>query len=200
LIRMLSSPRTRPCYYYRPGGIGKTRLALEASTVLMAKTERCEESPNLAVFVALAEVKDAGGVADAISRSLGCRPVEDVDAMEQISAALASDQVTLLILDNFEHLSETAVLLVGELLARAPQLKCLVTSRHMLLLEGEHEFSLSPLPTSGNEQSNEEVLNSPSVSLFVDRAQMIRPNFQVTDSNAAVLAQICDRLEVFRWP
>jgi predicted ATPase/DNA-binding SARP family transcriptional activator len=195
LVQMLCTPRTRLITITGHGGIGKTRLALESATQLMAQTKVDEPVPGRAVFVTLAEVTDPVRISEAILRALGGQPMADVDPLEQVSATLASGQPVLLILDNFEQLAEAGAGVVSELLARAPQLKCLVTSRQKLLLEGEHEFLLSPLPTSGGAQDPEALLRVPSIALFVDRAQMVRPNFQVTAHNADTLAELCDQLE-----
>ncbi|MCW3099998.1 MAG: DNA-binding transcriptional activator of the family [Chthonomonadaceae bacterium] len=195
LIQMLGTHRTRLVTVTGPGGTGKTRLALEATARLMASTEGDKAAAQRAVFVALGEVTAPERICEAILRALGGRPIADLDPLEQVSAALSEEQQILLVLDNFEHLAEAGAGIVGELLARAPQLKCLVTSRQKLLLEGEQEFLLSPLPTSGGAQDPETLLRVASIALFVDRAQMVRPNFQVTAQNAATLAELCDQLE-----
>ncbi|MCW3055053.1 MAG: putative ATPase, partial [Chthonomonadales bacterium] len=195
LIEMLGTPRTRLVTVTGPGGTGKTRLGLEATARLMDSAEGGEAAAQRAVFVALGEVTDPTRICEAILRALGSRPIADVDPLEQVSAALSEEQQILLILDNFEHLAEAGAGIVGQLLARSPQIKCLVTSRQKLLLEGEHEFLLSPLPTSGGAQDPETLLHIASIALFVDRAQMVRPNFQVTPQNATTLAELCDQLE-----
>ena len=85
-------------------------------------------------------------------------------------------------------------MLVRALLARAA-VKLLVTSRQKLRIEGEHEFRLSPLPTSGSAQTPEAMLETAGIGLFVDRAQAARSEFQLTERNAAAVGQLCDWLE-----
>src|SRR5262249_34953060 len=102
----------------------------------------------------------------------------------------------LLILDNFEHLAESGASLVRSLLERVPALTCLVTSRQALRLEGEREFAVLPLPTPDPRRPNPERLaECASVQLFLDRAQAVRADFQVTRRNATAVAALCDRLE-----
>jgi predicted ATPase/DNA-binding SARP family transcriptional activator len=195
LSEMLSAPRTRLITVTGPGGNGKTRLALETVAHLMEQDEPQEAAPRCAAFVALGDVADPSRICEAILRAIGCQFVSGRDPMEQVTTALSRKNGMLLLLDNFEQLAEGGAEVVGELLARTPDLKCLVTSRQKLRLEGEHEFLLAPLPTSGGAQDPEALLRVSSIALFVDRAQMVRPDFQVTANNAAALAQLCDQLE-----
>jgi non-specific serine/threonine protein kinase len=105
----------------------------------------------------------------------------------------------LLVLDNFEHLAGSGAPLVHTLLARVPNLTCLVTSRQRLLLDGEREFALPPLATPKTEKygdhTPESLLAYPSVALFVSRAQAARPDFALTPRNAEAVARLCQRLE-----
>src|SRR5207248_2230302 len=96
-----------------------------------------------------------------------------------------------------EQLVAGGAILVQELLARAPSLQCLVTSRQRLDVAGEREFPVQPLPRPGGagDWTPEPLLAFESVQLFVDRAQAVKPDFQVTPANAAALAELCDRLE-----
>src|SRR5579871_739894 len=189
-----------------PGGIGKTRLALETA-------RRLQEVFHGAVwFVPLAELTDLGGVPDAVFAALDLSPAPGKEPLQAVIEAL-SRQPSLLILDNFEQLlppdqeevSEASAGpvtdgtrrsdLVADLLAQTPTLTCLVTSRQALRLTGEHEFPVTPLPTPHSAETPERVADSESVALFVDRAQAVRPDFQVTKRNAAALAGLCERLE-----
>jgi predicted ATPase len=101
------------------------------------------------------------------------------------------------VLDNFEHLVDERVSILEALLRRVPGLTCLVTSRRRLDLSFEREFVLSPLPIPPGcqEESPERLIRNASVQLFVDRAQAVKPDFQVTWRNAEALARLCRRLE-----
>ncbi len=102
----------------------------------------------------------------------------------------------LLLLDNFEHLVKGAPV-VADLLAMAPNLKILVTSRAPLRVSGEHEFPVPPLamPESSEKLSVDELRTSPAVALFVQRALAVKPDFELTKENAAAVAEICARLD-----
>ena len=104
-------------------------------------------------------------------------------------------QPSLLILDNLEQFVEEGGLLIHALLERVPLLTCLVTSRQSLRLPGEREYPLAPLATPNGHGTPERLTMFESVRLFVDRAQAVRPDFQVTSQNAPAVAELCDRLE-----
>src|SRR5207244_3957460 len=139
----------------------------------------------------------------------------NIEPVEQVVQAL-SEQASLLILDNFEHLIAEGAPIVHTLLSRAPALTCMVTSRQALNLSGEWELPVLPLPVPNTTtriwecgsvpeedsipllpytHTPEQLLTFPSVQLFVDRARAIRPDFQVTDGNAKAIAGLCERLE-----
>ena len=151
------------------GGIGKTRLALEATRRAAAGYA------DGAVLVPLAAIGDEALVGPAIAKALGLR--ED----ESLAVALAP-RSQLLFLDSFERLLGAAPL-IGELLAAAPRLNAVVTSRAALRLTGEQEYPVQPL---GEE---------PAATLFVQRASAVSPGFALTDENSAPIAGICARLE-----
>jgi len=171
-----------------PGGSGKTRLAIEC--VRQAASVRA----GAVWFVPLADLIDARLIPAAILGTLCPNTSTRSEALEEVVAALAN-RPTLLILDNFEHLVESGAALVKTLLECVPTLTCLVTSRQRLGLEGEQEFPVAPLPTPSAPGTPERLLEFASVQLFVDRAQLTRPDFQVTARNAADVAALCDRLE-----
>jgi len=186
LRAMLSDAETRLISLTGTGGCGKTRLAIETAGEL---------SDLVANFVPLTEISHASHIPDAVLDALRLARGEQ-PALEQLVAALAA-QPTLLVLDNFEQLVARAEgpLLVQQLLARVPRLKCLVTSRVRLNLAAEREFVVSPLPVPGGARDPEQLTLCESVQLFIDRAQAVRPDFQVTRRNAVALSQLCDRLE-----
>jgi len=181
-----------------PGGIGKTRLAIEAAGRL------AETFGGAVWFVPLADLTDPRLIVGAIQAALRLPPSPNVEPLEQVVAAL-SQQPSLLVLDNFEHLAAGGALVLMTLLKRIPALTCLVTSRQRLAVAGEREFPLRPLPTPEKafrrsgiqvfEEEPERLMQFPTVQLFVDRAQAVRPDFQVTPGNAGAVAALCARLE-----
>jgi predicted ATPase/DNA-binding SARP family transcriptional activator/ATP/maltotriose-dependent transcriptional regulator MalT len=196
LSEMLVSPRTRLVTLMGPGGIGKTRLALEAAACLVEKSEAGKRaSPLTAVFVPLADITQADRLFEVVLRTMGVLLAGELTPLEQLVAALASQPSTLLILDNFEHLVDEGALLVQELLARIASVKLLVTSRQKLDLDGERAFHLPTLPTAEGSEAPEALLCVAAIALFVDRAQAARPDFQLTERNAFAVAQLCERLE-----
>src|SRR5437870_3136019 len=106
------------------------------------------------------------------------------------------DKHLLLLLDNFEQVLEASPALV-ELLQACPSIKIMVTSRAVLHVEGEYEFSVPPLslPDPLHLPAYEELLHYAAVALFVQRAQMVKPQFVLSEDNAAAVAQICIRLD-----
>ncbi|MCC6615545.1 MAG: AAA family ATPase [Anaerolineae bacterium] len=170
------------------GGSGKTRLALQVASQVL------DNFADGVYFVDLAPLSDHSLVTKTIAAVLGMieNPAEPV--FETLKRALA-DRGLLLVLDNFEHVIEVAPL-VSELLAGAAGVKALVTSREALRLSGEQEFSVPPLSIPPTETiSIQNVTESEAGSLFVQRAQMILPRFEVTVDNAPAIAQICARLD-----
>ncbi|MGC4046788.1 MAG: tetratricopeptide repeat protein [Armatimonas sp.] len=155
------------------GGTGKTRLAIE-----VARSVR-DEFPQGVHFVPLADVRPTQPLPDAILRAFGHAPSNT--PIEQLVSALSGRR--LLVLDNAEHVVESVSRLVSELLARLPELRLLVTSRVLLLCEGEREYPLAPLPEPDG------------TALFVNRVQTIRPDFRPNEGNEAAISAICKRLE-----
>ncbi len=173
-----------------PGGSGKTRLAIEAGRALSA-------AYSAAVwFVPLVDVTDAGLIVDRVADAIGLGRAADTDPLEWVVERL-SRQPSLLLLDNFEQIAEDGASVVAELLARVPDLACLVTSRQTLGIEGEQELPVLPLPIPEylNTRTPEGLILLPSVQLFLDRAQKVRPDFQLTAHNAESVASLCARLE-----
>ena len=174
------------------GGVGKTRLAIEVSSLL-----RTAFSSGV-FFVSLAAVTEAELVAGAVAAILGVREQANVPFSSTLGAFLA-ERNALLVLDNFEQVLVAAPLL-SELLAACPQLKILVTSRARLQLRGEQVFPV-PLLAVPKEWSPRrgggitELAKVSSVALFIQRAQAAQHDFRLTSENAATIAAICQRLE-----
>jgi predicted ATPase/DNA-binding winged helix-turn-helix (wHTH) protein len=175
-----------------PGGIGKTRLALEVAKDL------AENFPGGIYFVPLSALRDPGLLASAIVRTLGIREGRGLSPLEMLKRNFQDSPSTpaLLLLDNFEHLIQAAPA-AGELLAIGPNLKILVTSRAPLHIYGEHEFPIPPLalPDSECKPSVEALLQYPAVALFVQRAVASRPDFELNGQNASPVIEICARLD-----
>ena len=172
-----------------PGGVGKTRLALRVAE------EAARDFPDGIWFVPLASIRDPALVLSAITQVLDVREAGHRSLLEGIAHVL-HEKDALLILDNFEHIVASAPL-VAELLARCPHVTCLVTSRTLLRVSAEHAFPVPPLPLppAAHGTTAERASVSPAVRLFVSRAQAARPNFNLTDANAAGVEAICRRLD-----
>jgi predicted ATPase/DNA-binding SARP family transcriptional activator len=187
LQRMFLKEGARLVTVTGPGGTGKTRLALELARHLI------EPLRGAVWFVPLAELSDPQLIAGAVLDAMRVDRVSSLEPTEQLIAAL-SRQPVFLILDNFEQLTAGAAI-IQTLLERAATLKCVVASRQRLSIEGECEFPLLPLPIPDRADAPERLILNESVRLFVDRAQAVKPDFQVTKANAADVAELCKRLE-----
>ena len=171
-----------------PGGAGKTRLALQAAA-------RLGDRPCQPIwFVPLADLMDPLLIGDRVLAAVGLPRDPTLPALEQVIAVLSA-QPTLLVLDDMEHLVKGGASLIQILLDRVPALMLLVTSRRRLRLPGEYVLPVPPLAFPGDSEELERVLRSESVRMFTDRAQAVRPDFQVTQANAAALATLCRQLE-----
>ena len=175
-----------------PGGIGKSRLALEVARQVN------EAFPGGVYFVPLAAVKDPGLLALAIVQALQIRETANQSPLEILREYLQNslNAPALLLIDNFEHMVEAAPAL-AELLAVAPKLKLLVTSRAALHVRDEHEFPVPPLalPDNRAKPSLEILAQCSAIALFVQRAAAVKPNFALTEENAPIIAEICLRLD-----
>ncbi len=172
---LLCDDRVRLVTLTGPGGVGKTFLALHASAGL------APEFDDGAVLVSLGSIADPGEVAPTIARSIGLREAGARALLDQVQSALAERRV-LLLLDNFEHVSEAAPV-ISELLAGCPNLQVLATSRSSLRLAGEHELPVRPLELPD------------AMELLTQRARAVAPDFKLTDENMDAVAEICRRLD-----
>jgi non-specific serine/threonine protein kinase len=172
-----------------PGGAGKTRLALAVTDIASA------QFPGDIHIVSLAAVSDPALVVPAISTALQVHSASDDAALAGIIAFLRERRV-LLVLDNFEQVVDAA-LIVADLLTQCPTLTILVTSRIPLHLAGEQEYPVPPLALPDPDARIElDTLNrSDAVALFTRRAQQSKPDFALAADNAAVVVDICRRLD-----
>ncbi|HEU0113382.1 MAG TPA: helix-turn-helix domain-containing protein [Thermomicrobiales bacterium] len=172
-----------------PGGVGKTRLALQVALGSSA------EFADGVAFVPLAAVRDPDLVAVTIAQALGLVEAGGRSPVDRLADALR-DRALLLILDNLEHLLDAAPL-VTELLTRCPCLVVLATSRTTLRLSGEHDVPVSPLALPDPQRCDDltHVREAAAIQLFLQRAQAIDPTFALTAENAAAVAGICERLD-----
>jgi predicted ATPase/DNA-binding SARP family transcriptional activator len=169
-VRELLSDGHRVLTLVGPGGVGKTRLAVEAADGLGARFA------DGAFFVSLADVRDAAAIRPAIAETL------DVRAGESLDAFLRAREL-LLVLDNFEQLVDGGGVLLAELLLEAPSTRVLVTSREPLHISGERLYAVPPLD------------DDDAVTLFVERARDADASFRLSFENSGAVAEVCERLD-----
>jgi non-specific serine/threonine protein kinase len=171
-----------------PGGTGKTRLSLDVGAALLREME------DGVWWVSLAPILDSRLVVSEIASVLdvheGGAPL--LDAV----VSSVREKMLLLILDNFEQVLDAAPL-IGRILAAAPRVKALVTSRSPLRIVGEREYAVPPLitPPLDLPLTPEAFANYPSVALFLERASAVKSDFMLTSENARAIAEICVRLD-----
>jgi predicted ATPase/class 3 adenylate cyclase len=172
-----------------PGGTGKTRLALAAAHMSLP------DYPDGAFFVPLQDAHDRVTVASEIAAALGVREKKDRDLEQGVKEHLREHE-ELLVLDNFEQVL-TAAPLVAELLAIAPRLRIMVTSRSALHVSGEQEYGVPPLrlPDPHDLPPLAALSQYEAVALFIERARAVKSDFEVTNENAPAVAEICSRLD-----
>lgn len=177
-----------------PGGVGKTRLAIEVAASVAGAF------PDGVAFVELAPVRNPSLVATAVGQAMGFGAWDQLLAGAGPVAVLRDSKDHLLVLDNFEHVLDAAPF-VAELLAACPGLRVLTTSRIPLRISGERLLLVMPLglpdAAAGDQDgpSLEAVGASEAVALFVQRARAVAPGFVLAETNAEVVAEICRRLD-----
>ena len=171
-----------------PGGTGKTRLSLQIAA------DSTDRFPDGVYYVPLGQIAMSELVVPTIAQAVGVvdpgsRPLDRL--VEQIG-----EKCVLLVLDNFEQVIDAAAQ-VNELLARAPKISVLITSRSPLRVYGEREYPVPPLgvPDPKHLPSLAGLSQFESVALFIERAMAVRPDFAVNSGNAPAVAEICARLD-----
>ncbi len=189
LTRLLKQDEIRLLTLVGAGGSGKSRLALHLAR------SKVEDFSHGVWYVSLAAVDDPTLVPMSIIQTLNVRLSPDISVMQNLISYLRKKQL-MLVLDNFEHVGEARIV-VDEMLAAAPGLKVLVTSRVVLHLYGEYEFLVPPLdvPDVGIEIETEKLSQYGAIQLFVERAHAIISDFTLTSANASSIAQICARVD-----
>lgn len=182
---LLGKPDVRLLTLTGTGGSGKTRLAIQAAW------DVAEQFTDGAAFVALAPVRDPELVVQAIGQACGLS-----QSTPHLLADYLSSKALLIVLDNCEHLMVAAPA-IGSLLAAAPRVRVLATSRTPLNLQGEHMFPVPPLPLPDLTKLPplSTLAAIPSVALLLQRTQALNPRFELTQENADDIAAICVRLD-----
>jgi len=183
------------------GGSGKTRLSIEVGTRL------ADQAPDGVWFVPLAPVRDAVDVPNAVltaidGRETAWRPADAVEAarlaamepLDRLSEVLAA-RTALIVLDNCEHVLDAVAGLASRVLADAPNVRILATSREPLSLTGETLCPVPSLPLPASGADVDEAAASPAVRLFADRAAAVRPGFCVSADSVASVVRICRALD-----
>jgi predicted ATPase len=189
LMQWLADPAARLITLVGPGGVGKTRLALELARRID------EEAVTRVVFVPLASVSDSDLVSSAIAEAFGLVEGRAADLPNTVRSACGLRH-TLLVLDNCEHVPG-ATPLIADLLTAVTSLRVLVTSRAPLHLRGERQYSVGPLalhPESGPTSISDRA-RAPAVRLFVERVRDVQTGFRLTADNGPDVSAICERLD-----
>ncbi len=189
ITALLREEETRLVTLTGPGGVGKTRLAIQVATALAT------EFADGVTFVDLAAVRDPALVVPTIAVALGVRQVSERPLLATLVDALRARRL-LLVLDNVEQVAAASID-IAELVGGCPGLTVLATSRSPLHLSSEWEYPVSPLaiPLLGLPGSLASLADNDAVALFVQRARLVRADFALTEANAVAITEICRRLD-----
>ena len=170
-----------------PGGVGKTRLAIEAARVA------APEFPDGVTFIDLSPVREPDLVLPTVARVLGLPEAGTIEIADALASAIG-ERRALLVLDNFEQVLDAAPE-VAALLAACPNVTVLVTSRAPLAVRGEQNVPVGPLPSPEAGLDPSKLSANPGVAVFVERAREAHPALETSQSNLETIAAICRRLE-----
>jgi predicted ATPase/DNA-binding XRE family transcriptional regulator len=188
LRQWLADPAARLITLLGPGGVGKTRVALELARAI------ADEGATRVVFVPLAAIQDPAFVESAIAEGFGLVDVTARDLPRRVRVACGNHS-TLLVLDNFEQVLDAAPP-VADLLTSVPMLRLLVTSRASLRVRGEREYVVGPLELeTAPDAASLDLAPAPAVRLFVERVRDVQPDFRLTAVNGPTVTAICRRLD-----
>ena len=184
-----ASSTTRLITILGPAGVGKTRLSIQCATGMAA------DHGWDVWFVPLAERSNASEIFEAVIAAMDSKHGSSSSEVNRI-LELTAGRPTLLVLDNLEQIAEDAGLYIAQILERVPNVCCLTSSRQALQILGEQVVAIDPLPLpEEQERSLAELAQNPSIQLFVDRCQAIRPDLQLNDRNAEAITTLCARLD-----
>jgi predicted ATPase/class 3 adenylate cyclase len=172
------------------GGCGKTRLAIQAAADVV------RDYTDSICFVDLSVATDESRIAAGFAAALSLREESERPLEETVMDFMAPRQM-LLVVDNCEHVLESCALLVGRMLAAAPEVRILATSQEPLQVPGEVRWHVPSLGLPANDQPGalDALLESEAGQLFIERAQLAKPRFDVSEKTAHAVAEICRRLD-----
>lgn len=171
------------------GGLGKSRLSMQVAAIVL------DDYPDGVWFVELAALSDPQLVPQATASVLGVKEAPGATLLEAL-ARFVRDRKLLIVLDNCEHLVQACAELAKRLLQAGPQVRLLASTRDALRIAGETVFQVAPLPPPARDEATlDALLANDAVRLFVDRATAVQPAFRLTAKSAAVVADICRRLD-----